>query len=103
MKRHRPTLSNQGRVEAIEVHIDNLSLQGFPPGDYHHIRLDVQRELEAMLMHQRVSLSQMPDRQIEQIDAGSFMVKSGCPQNSIGSQIASAVCKAIKPNKDNSH
>jgi hypothetical protein len=74
----------------IELHIEELVLHGFAPGDRYRIGEAVQRELVRLLSEQGVPLSLGQDGEIARLDGGTFKVTSSKPET-VGTQVAQAV------------
>ena len=77
----------------IELHIEELVLHGFAPGNRHEIA-DATREALVQLLTRQV-LS--PEAMVEHgtIDAGSFEVISGERGERIGAQVAQSVYQGL--------
>ena len=94
----RGTQETQINPAAVELHIDELVLHGFAPGDRHAIALAVEHELSRLLSAQFAeglpgSFAQSSEH--EHIDAGAFNVSPGAHSNSVGSQIAQTVHRGL--------
>lgn len=75
---------------AIELHIEELVLHGFAPGDRYRIGEAVQRELMRLLGEQGMPPSLGQGGEIARLDGGSFKVTSNKPET-VGAQVAQAV------------
>jgi len=79
----------------IKLHIEELVLHGFAPGDRHTIADAVQRELSQLLASQFAEHGVQPslanNGEHAHLDAGSFDVTPNAKPNAIGAQIAQAV------------
>ncbi len=75
----------------IELHIEELVLEGFPPGDRHRIGVAVEAELTRLLEERGVPETLNSSGLIEGINGGSFEVAPGSRAERIGSQVARAV------------
>ena len=73
----------------IHLHIEELVLHGFAPGDRHQIAEAVEQELVRLIAQQ--PLSAQKNISLERIDGGSFQMKSDARPASVGEQIAGAV------------
>jgi len=80
---------------AVEVHIEELVLHGFAPGDRHAIAEAVQRELAQLIGESQLPLSHGNPVALKQIDAGAFQVKAGSKPESSGTQIARSVLSGM--------
>jgi hypothetical protein len=77
--------------QSIVLHIDELVLYGFAPGDRHRIAEAVERKLGRLLAEQGLSVPPAGDVDIEQVDGGSFRLSASGKAAATGSQIAGAV------------
>jgi hypothetical protein len=75
----------------IELHIEELVLHGFAPGDRHRIVEAAQFELQRLLAER--GAPQLFDGSIDlaRIDAGSFDLKPGANAEGVGAQVARAI------------
>ena len=95
MRRPQETEIN---APAVELHIEELVLHGFSPGDRHAIAAAVQNELSRLLSAQFAealpgSFAQSSER--ERLDAGAFNVAPGANSNAVGNQIAQTVHRGL--------
>ncbi|HSD82553.1 MAG TPA: hypothetical protein VLG46_01765 [Anaerolineae bacterium] len=75
---------------AIELHIEELALHGFPAADRHPIGTAVEREL-ARLLAERGKQSRLTGGEIARLDGGAFAVTPNATPEMIGMQIAQAI------------
>jgi hypothetical protein len=77
------------------LHIEELVLHGFAPGDRHGIAEAVEQEL-TRLISERQSFS-CPTKCIsrDQVDGGNFRMTNSAKPNAVGAQIAGAVLGGI--------
>ena len=80
----------------IELHIEELVLHGFAPGDRYAIGEAVQRELTRLFAEQGVHPALAKGRQIERVDGGAFHVRRGSRADAIGTQVAQSVYGGLK-------
>ena len=78
---------------SIDVHIEELVLHGFAPGDRYAIADAVQQELAQLLTAQGMS-SELAG-ELHTIDAGSFEVRHGESSAGVGAQVARAVYQEL--------
>lgn len=81
---------------AVEVHIEELVLHGFAPGDRHAISEAVQHELTQLIGQGQLPVSPGNSVVLKQIDAGTFQVKAGSKPENNGTQIAKAVYRSMR-------
>jgi len=80
--------------QPVKVHIDELVLHGFAPGDRHRIAQAVESEL-ARLLREGAPLASVPFA-VTRIDAGAFHTKVGSRPHTAGTQIAQAVYRSLR-------
>ena len=86
---------------SIDVHIEELVLHGFAPGDRYAVADAVQQELAQLLQAQ--GMSSELDGDYNTIDAGSFEVRHGESSAGVGAQVARAVYQELlggEPSRD---
>jgi hypothetical protein len=81
---------------AVEVHIEELVLHGFAPGDRHAIAEAVQHELAQLIGQGQLPVSHGNPVVLKQIDAGTFQVKAGSRPENSGAQIARSVFRSLR-------
>lgn len=81
---------------AVEVHIEELVLNGFAPGDRHAIAEAVQHELAQLIAEGQLPVSHGNPVALTQVDAGTFQVKAGSKPASSGTQIARSVFRSMR-------
>lgn len=75
----------------IELHIEELVLHGFAPGDRYSIADAVESELTRSFAERGLPPSLMRNAVIGRVDGGAFDVASGAKPDRIGGQVAEAV------------
>jgi hypothetical protein len=78
-------------LPSVELHIEELVLHGFAPGDRHQIAEGTLRELSRLLEQARPPASSSRGAEIESLDAGSFQLGTGGQAEATGCQIARSV------------
>ena len=76
---------------SIDVHIEELVLEGFAPGDRYGIADAVQSELGRLLSEQGLPPAWEQGGEADSLDGGAFQVSPGSKAEGIGAQIAQAV------------
>lgn len=71
---------------ALELHIEELVLHGFPAGDRFRIGDAVEQELSRLIAEQGLGLTTAMS--MEALDAGSFKIGASARPQSIGVQVA---------------
>lgn len=75
----------------IELHIEELVLHGFAPGDRYRIGEAVGREFQRLFAEQDASPRLAQDSEVARLDAGAFRVASGSKAEGIGAHVAQAL------------
>jgi hypothetical protein len=75
----------------VELHIEELVLHGFAPGDRYRIGDAIQVELARLIAEQGIPPSFVNGGEIDRIDAGGFEMASGSRGETVGGQIARSV------------
>jgi len=75
----------------IDLHIEELVLEGFPSADRHSIAAGVERELTQLLGERGVPRSLGRGGAIASIDGGAFQLAPGSKAETIGAQVARKV------------
>ena len=84
------------KPKSIELHIEELVLQGMPAGDRQRIGAVVQRELTRMLAERGMPPAVASGAEIESLSGQSFELARGASPDAIGVQVARAVYGGIK-------
>jgi hypothetical protein len=77
-----------GPPAAVELHIEELLLHGFAPGDRYRIADSVEGELSRLVARQGLASLAGALRPIERLDAGAFRLASGDGPDQVGLRIA---------------
>jgi hypothetical protein len=75
----------------IQLHIENLVLHGFAPGDRDRIAAAVQQELTRLMTEQGLSATLTGGNSLERVDGGSFAMAANARAEGIGAQIAQSI------------
>jgi hypothetical protein len=75
----------------VNLHIDELVLHGFPPGDRYRIAAAVEAELARLIEGQGIPNGLASGGTVPVLDAGSFSAEPGARPQQIGVQIAQAL------------
>jgi len=79
------------KPENVELHIEELVLRGFAPGDRYRIGEAVECELARLFAEQDVPPALAQGGEFAHLDGGAFKVASGSKPEAIGAQVAQAV------------
>lgn len=79
------------KPQKIELHIEELVLHGFAPGDRYRIGEAVERELARLFGGACVPPSLAQSVEVESLDGGAFQVAPGARAETIGAQVALAI------------
>lgn len=77
--------------QSIELHIEELILDGFPTQDGYWIKRAVEQELARLFAEQRVPPSLAQGGDVANLDGGSFEVAPNATAEGIGVQLAQAL------------
>lgn len=77
--------------QSVELHIEELVLHGFAPGDRYAIGDAVQHEIARLLAEPGGAQLLGHSEELSHVDAGSFDVRPNAKPGTIGTQIAAAV------------
>ena len=75
----------------VELHIEELVLHGFAPGDRYRIGAAVERELARLFGDAGVPPSLMQSIDVGRLTGGAFQVAPDAKAETIGAQVAQAV------------
>jgi hypothetical protein len=75
----------------IELHIEELVLHGFAPGDRYRIGEAVERELTRLLHERGIPPLLHRGAEVAYLDGGAFHVAPGSRAEVIGTQVAQAI------------
>ena len=75
----------------VELHVEELVLHGFEPGDRYRVGDAVERELARLLAEHGVPGPLERGGQIERLDAGTLHLPSGAGGRTIGVHVARVV------------
>jgi len=81
---------------SVRVHIDELVLHGFAPGDRQRIASAVEQELARLMSEQGMPAFRGKAPDLARITAGQFRVKDGAKPQAAGAQIARAVFRSLR-------
>jgi hypothetical protein len=79
------------RPVKLDVHVEELMLLGFAPGDRYRIGDAMQRELAHLFAEQGTPPSLVQEREVARLDSGTFEVSPDSKADAIGVQVAQAV------------
>jgi hypothetical protein len=75
----------------VELHIEELVLHGFSPGDRYRIAGAVEVELARLIAEQGLSPQFVHSAEVDRIDAGGFEMAPDSRGEAVGGQIAQSV------------
>ena len=81
---------------SIELHIEELVLHGFAPGDRHRIGEAVERELTRLLTEHGTPPGLAEAREIERLDGGTIQLTAASKPEATGDQVARAVFGGLR-------
>ncbi|MFL6293520.1 MAG: hypothetical protein ACJ759_21720, partial [Thermoanaerobaculia bacterium] len=71
----------------IDLHIEELVLEGFAPGDRHRIGAAVERELARLLAERGLPAGLAQGADVPRLDGGSFELRPGRSAEATGRQV----------------
>ena len=80
----------------VKVHIEELVLEGFPPGDRYRISSAMEQELAWLMGEERASGWQQRPLALERMMGGTFHLKAGAKPQAAGIEIARAVFRSLR-------
>lgn len=81
--------------QSLEIHIEELLLHGFAPGDRYGMGKAIERELARVLAEQGVPPSLTQGGEVARLIGGGFEVALGSRADTIGAQIAQALYEGL--------
>jgi hypothetical protein len=81
---------------SVNIHIVELVLHGFAPGDRHRISAAVESELARLMGEGGLSGLRGQSLTLGQINAGAFQIKAGAKPQAAGTDIARAVFRSMQ-------
>jgi hypothetical protein len=87
---HNPTSPS-----TIELHIEELILDGFAPRDRYAIAEAIERELTRLFAEPGMARPSMEPRAMARLDGGSINVRPGANPETIGAQLAQAIHRRV--------
>jgi hypothetical protein len=84
------------RQSPIHLHIEELVLHGFSPGDRHRIGEAMQRELTRLLTEKATPPALAKSSAIDRLNGGTFQMTSAPRPEATGAQVARAVFKGLE-------
>jgi hypothetical protein len=75
----------------VELHIEELVLHGFAPGDRYRIGEALERELARLFAERGVPAALAANEKVGRLDGGEFAGQPGARAEAVGAQIAQAV------------
>jgi hypothetical protein len=83
------------RPTNVELHIEELVLHGFEPGDRYRIGDATERELARLFTEQATPPSLTQRSEVPRLDGGTFEVAPSSRAEAIGVQVAQAVYEGL--------
>jgi hypothetical protein len=77
--------------QKVDLHIEELVLHGFSPGDHHRIGKAVELELTRLFTEQGVPSSLSRNGELTRMDGGTFSMSLDSRAEVIGGQVARSV------------
>ena len=83
-------------MKNVELHIDELVLHGFAPGDSYRIGAAVERELSRLFAERGTPPSLARGGSTNRLDGGAFEAKPDSRAEAIGARVARAVYGGLR-------
>src|SRR5262245_23753561 len=80
---------------SVELHIEELVLHGFAPGDRYRITEAIERELTRLLAEGGVPPSLARGGEVGRLDGGAFESVQGARPEAVGVQVAQAIYRGM--------
>ena len=80
----------------IDLHIEELVLEGFRPSDRHRIGAAVESELARLLAERGLPPALAQGADLPRLDGGSFEARPGARPEALGRQVANAAYRGLK-------
>jgi hypothetical protein len=84
------------RQSPIHLHIEELVLHGFAPGDRHRIGDAMQRELARLLTEKQTPPGLTKNTAMDRLNGGTFHMTGNAKPEATGAQVARAVFGGLK-------
>jgi hypothetical protein len=81
---------------SIHLHIEELVLHGFAPGDRHRIGEAMQRELARLFTEENTPPALAKSAAIDRLNAGTFQMTAAPRPEATGAQVARAVFGGLR-------
>ena len=81
-------------MRPIDLHIEELILEGFPPADRHRIGAALEKELARLLAER--GLDSIGPGEMPRLDGGRFDMRPGERPERVGAQIAQSIFRGMK-------
>ncbi len=92
----KPARTDKLRPRAVEVHIEELMLEGVAPGECHRISEAVQRELSRLLARKDgLPAAWGQEVRVDRIEAGVIKLSRETSRQALGLQVARAVHRGL--------
>lgn len=90
-------LTVPGTPAALELHIEELVLHGFPASDRFRVGDAVERELLRLIAEQGLPRLVRNPVSVDRLDAGRFKVAEGSKPQAVGAQLAQQLYQQLSP------
>lgn len=90
-----PQRTEPSRPDAIDLHIEELVLHGFAPGDRQRIGAAITAELRRLLAERGLPAALAGSASIDRLDGGAYQAAPGATPEAVGAQVAQAVYRGL--------
>lgn len=84
------------KPKSIELHIEELVLEGFEQVDRHRIAEAVEQELTRLFTERGIPPSLAYGKEINRLDGGAFHIAPDSGPETIGTRVAQAVYRGLR-------
>jgi hypothetical protein len=79
----------------VQLHIQELILHGFAPGDRFEVMAAVERELSRLVNETGTAAGIKASKEVRQLEGGAFEVQPGARADAIGAQVARQIFRGL--------
>lgn len=96
MKRMQEQSAGTANRRPVRIHIDELVLHGFDPGERHRIAAAVQEELARLVRNEGAPASAGIASPVDNLDAGAIRIPHGSTARAAGLRIGASIYQGLQ-------